>query len=166
MNRSIAEVTTRDQFAAIIAHLSQSRCAYKIPLYRAAQAGTIALCEFTRDGIPPLKRLDRTGRPVVVLLGDDDHAVPDGPDTWPRARRVLQWASFVVIHGSAGRPEHYEHVIDLTSVHRRVAMIECGSHAIPAWQAAAERWAIGAHGLTIQPPPGCPHPSLDRSRAQ
>lgn len=104
--------------------------------------------------------------PALALLGDDDHASLDGPDTWTVAPRVLRWARLVVIHGGAGRPEHYEHVLALTAVHRRVVMVECSSVNISVWQAAAERWTVGAQGLTMQPPPGCPHPSLDRSEMQ
>lgn len=100
--------------------------------------------------------------PALALLGDDDHATPDGPNTWPDARRVLGWARFILIHGGAGRPEHYEHAITLTCLHRRLVMIECSSANIEAWKAAATRWGTGAEELVMQPPPGCPHPSLNR----
>jgi hypothetical protein len=38
-NANMAEITTREHFAAVIAHLSQAGYAFKLPLYRAAQAG-------------------------------------------------------------------------------------------------------------------------------
>ena len=100
--------------------------------------------------------------PALALLGDDDHATPDGPDTWPGARRVLAWARFILIHGGAGHPEQYEHAIALTCLHKRLVLIECASANIEAWKAAARRWGMGGEGLVMQPPPGFPHPSLDR----
>ena len=104
--------------------------------------------------------------PALALLGDDDHATPDGPDTWPIAQRALRWARFVLIHGGVGRPEHYEYAIALAVAHRRLLMIESSSANVPAWRAASERWAVGARGQVMQPPPGFPHPSLDRGAMQ
>ena len=74
----------------------------------------------------------------------------------------MRWARFILIHGGAGRPEHYQYAVSLTAVHKRVVMVESSSANIPAWRTAAEQWALGARGLTMQPPPGCPHLSLNR----
>ena len=153
---------------AAIATMQAAGAGHRIPLMQALYHGRIAHLELHRGGSARLFKLwaAMSRLPALALLGDDDHAVPDGPDTWPLAPRVLRWARFIVVHGGAGRPEHYEHVLALTAVHRRVVMVECSSANIPAWQAAAQRWAIGAQGLTMQPPPGCPHPSLDRGSMQ
>ncbi len=153
---------------AVIAKMQVAGAGHRVPLLQALYRGQIAHLEMHRHSSARLfKQWAAMSRlPALALLGDDDHSPLDGPDTWPLAPRVLRWARFVVVHGGAGRPEHYEHVLALTAVYRRVVMIECSSNNISAWQAAAERWAVGAQGVTMQPPPGCPHPSLDRSKAQ
>jgi len=157
-----------DDIPPAITRLQAAGAGHRVPLLQALYHGQIAHLEMHRHSSARLfKQWAAMSRlPALVLLGDDDHSPLDGPDTWPLAPRVLRWARFVVVHGGAGRPEHYEHVLALTAVHQRVVMIECSSANIPAWQAAAERWAIGARGLTMQPPSGCPHPSLDRSGMQ
>ena len=48
----------------------------------------------------------------------------------------------------------------------RVLMIECSSANITTWQEAASKWAVGAQGQVLQPPPGCVHPSLEKGRMQ
>jgi len=147
-----------------IAKMQAAGVGHRIPLLQGLLHGRIARMEFQRDGSArQFKQWAAASRlPALALLGDDDHAVPDGPDSWPCARRVLRWARFVLIHGGSGRPEHYEYAAHLTGIHGRLVMVECSSANISAWQAAAERWAVGAQGLTMRPPLGCPHPSLDR----
>jgi len=164
----VLNINTWDDIPPAIARLQAAGAGHRVPLLQALYRGQVAHLEMHRHSSARLfKQWAAMSRlPALVLLGDDDHATPDGPDTWPLAPRVLRWARFVVIHGGAGRPEHYEHVLALTAVHRRVVMVECSSCNISAWQAAAERWAVGAQGLTMQPPPGFPHPSLDRSAMQ
>lgn len=141
---------------------------HRVPLLQALMHRRIAHLELQRTGSArKFKLWSAASRlPALALLGDDDHATPDGPGTWPYARRVLGWARFILIHGGAGRPEHYDLAIDLTCLHGRLVMVECASANIEAWKAAATRWGTGAEGLVMQPPPGSPHPSLDRSALQ
>lgn len=136
----------------------------RVRVLQALLHGRIAHLELQRTGSARTFKLWAAASrlPALALLGDDDHAVPDGPDTWPGARRVLAWARFILIHGGAGQPEHYEAAIALTCLHKRLVMIECSSANVEAWKAAAVRWGTGAEGLVMQPPPGFPHPSLDR----
>jgi hypothetical protein len=168
VSAAFLKINCWDDIPPAIARLQAAGAGHRVPVLQALYRGQIAHLEMHRHSSARLfKQWAAMSRlPALVLLGDDDHATPDGPDTWPLAPRVLRWARFVVVHGGAGRPEHYEHVVALTAVHRRVVMIECSSASILAWQAAAERWAVGAQGLTMQPPPGFPHPSLDRSAMQ
>ncbi len=168
MSGPVFKINTRDDIPAAIARLQAAGAWHRVPLMQAAYHGRIDHTELHRGtSAQYFKRWAAAScHPALALVGDDDHSPLDGPDTWPLAPRVLRWARFVVVHGGAGRPEHYERVLALTAVYRRVVMIECSSANIEAWQAAAEQWAVGAQGLTMQPPPGCPHPSLDRSKAQ
>jgi len=168
VSAAFLKITCWDDIPPAIARLQAAGAGHRVPVLQALYRGQIAHLEMHRHSSARLfKRWAAMSRlPALALLGDDDHATPDGPDTWAVAPRVLRWARFIVVHGGAGRPEHYEHVLALTAVHRRVVMVECSSRNISAWRAAAERWAVGAQGLTMQPPPGCLHPSLDRSKAQ
>ncbi len=168
MSGAVFTIDCWDDIPPAIARLQAAGAGHRVPLLQAFYRGQIAHLEMHRHSSARLFKLwaAMSRLPALALLGDDDHATPDGPGTWLLAPRVLRWARFIVIHGGAGRPEHYEHVVALTAVHRRVLMIESSSANIPAWQAAAERWAVGAQGLTMQPPPGFPHPSLDRSAMQ
>ena len=151
-----------------IATMQAAGADHRIPLMQGLYHGRIAHLELHRDGSArQFKMWAAMSRlPAVLLLGDDDHAEQAGPDTWPIAPRVLRWARFVLIHGGAGRPEHYEYAINLAGTFRRLAMIECSSGNVGAWRQAAERWAVNAAGQVMQPPPGFPHPSLDRSGMQ
>jgi len=168
VSAAFLKISCRDDIPGAIAKLQAAGAGHRMPLLQAVYHGEIANLEMHRHSSARLfKQWAAMSRlPALALLGDDDHSPLDGPDTWPLAPRVLRWARFVVVHGGAGRPEHYEHVLALTAVHQRVVMVECSSATISAWQAAAERWAVGARGLTMQPPSDCPHPSLDRSGIQ
>lgn len=158
------KINTRDDIPLAIARLQAAGVGHRVPLLQALYHGRIAHLELHRGTSARYFKLWAAALPLpaLALLGDDDHETPDGPDTWPLAPRVLRWARFILIHGGAGRPEHYEHAIELTGTFRRVAIIECSSANIEAWLQAAKRWAAGARGQIMQPPPGCPHPSLDR----
>lgn len=147
-----------------ISRAHQAKADHRVPFLQGLYNGRIAHWELQRTSSARQFKLWAAASrlPAVALLGDDDHATPDGPDTWPLTRRVFGWARFILIHGGAGRPEHYEYAIHLAESYGKLAMVECSSVNIAKWQAAAERWAIRAEGQIMQPPPGCPHPSLDR----
>ena len=147
-----------------ISQTQQAGAGHRVPLLQGLYNGRIAHWELQRTSSARQFKLwaAMSRLPALALLGDDDHAILDGPDTWPLTRRVFAWARFILIHGGAGRPEHYEAAIALTCLHKRLVMIECSSANIEAWKAAATRWGTGAEGLVMQPPPGFPHPSLDR----
>jgi hypothetical protein len=128
----LQEVTTRDQFAAVIAHLSRSQYAYKVPLYRAAQAGMISLCEITRGATPPLKRLDRTDRPSIVLVGDDDYA-STGPAGWVATRRLMYWIRAALVHGTGGTMEDYCGAVAMALKWDKVVLVETSSEHLVNW---------------------------------
>lgn len=168
MSDFLVKINSRDDIPPAIARMQAAGAGHRVPLLQAVYHGRIAHAELHRGTSARYFKLWAAASylPALALVGDDDHATPDGPDTWPIAQRVLRWARFILIHGGAGRPEHYEHAIELTGAFRRVAMIECSSANIEAWLQAAKRWAVGARGQIMQPPQGCPHPSLDRSKVQ
>ena len=138
MTDAMVEITTSDQFAAVIAQISQAGYAFKVPLYQAAQAGVISLCEVTRDGIPPLKRLDRTGRPVVILIGDDDYA-STGPGGWAATRRLMHWARAALVHGSGGTAEDYCGAVAMAIQWNKMLLVETSSEHLMAWAGVVQR---------------------------
>lgn len=140
----------------------------RCPALQALYQGRIAHLEVQRTGSTKLFKVwaKAVRLPALALIGDDDHATSDGPTTWSVAPRLLRWAKFVLIHGGAGMPSHYEYAVTMTELFGRVLMIECSSANITAWQEAASKWAVGAQGQVLQPPPGCVHPSLEKGRMQ
>jgi hypothetical protein len=134
---AMVSITTPAQFATVIAHLSQSGYGFKVPLYRAAQGGMISLCEITRDGTPPLKRLDRTGRPMVILVGDDDYA-STGPDGWVATRRLMYWTKAAIVHGSGGTAEDYCGAVAMAIQWGKLLLIETSSEHLMAWASAVQ----------------------------
>jgi hypothetical protein len=141
---------------------------HQIPILRALYRGEIAHLELQRPGsAAQFKRWVAAARlPALVLIGDDSHVQEDGPDAWPIARRVLGWGRFVLIHGGAGAPGHYQFAVDLTRQYGRLVLIECASARVAAWEDAASRWRHGAEGLVMRPPPGVVHPGLRKEQLQ
>ena len=137
-NANMAEITTREHFALLISHLSQSGYGFKLPLYRAAQSGIIALAEITRDGVPPLKRLERTNRPKVVLVGDDDYA-STGPDGWTATRKLIHWARAALVHGTGGEMEDYVGAVAMAIRWDRMLLVETSSEHLMAWAGVVQK---------------------------
>ena len=162
MTTPFVHISEWDQIPGVISQMQAAGAEHRIPLLQALYHGRIAHLEMARAGsATKLKRWIASARlPALLLLGDDDQATPDGPGTWPVAQRAMAWARFVLLHGAAGRVEHYRLAVKLTEQYGRLVMVECSSANIPAWKAAAERWGRGIEGQIITPVPGNPHPSL------
>ncbi len=143
-----------------ISAMQQAGAHHRVPLMQALYHGRIALMDLYRPASATMvKRWMAAARlPAIAMIGDDDEGAEQGPDTWPVAARLLRWARFVVIHGGAGYSKHYEHVVTLALIHRRVLMIECSSANVAAWNEAAARFCVGAGGLVLAPPAGVAHP--------
>lgn len=161
-------IDKRSDIPRAISAMQQAGTGHRVPLLQALYCGRIALLEAQRTSSSKLfKQWAAAARmPAAALIGDDDHASPDGPDTWPIAWRMFRWARFVLIHGGGGRPEHYERAVQLAEASGRLVMVECSSANVEAWRGAAARWAVNAQGEIMRPPPGSPHPSLDVGHVQ
>lgn len=158
---AFVKIDTWDAIPAAISRMQTAGAEHRVPILQALYRGEIAHLEMGRNGSAgKFKRWAAAIElPGLVLLGDDDHAASDGPETWPIARRVLQWARFVLIHGGTGDASHYEYAVALAKQYRRLIMVECASHQIAAWEQAASRWSLGAEGLVMRPLPGVLHPA-------
>jgi hypothetical protein len=159
------DINTADAIVHLAAAASLHAPHY-LPLIRAVQAGRLLVAAPTRQGTVSLGRLRRSGRPAMVVIGDDDYGTT-GPDGWACAERVLGWARQIIIHAAAGHPEDYAGIVAATQVVRRLVLIECASSAAMAWNQTAVAWGRQATLQTIIPPPGVQHPApLVRSKMQ
>lgn len=131
---------------------------FRIPLFRAVPRGEIAFTVLNPGQAPPLAKLERTGRPAIIVLTSDDDTTRLGPDGWPHAARILRWAKAAMLHGTGGRPEHYELAIEGAKVHRRVVLVETCTAHIEAWTTLARRTMAPERILRMQPPDGGVHP--------
>lgn len=158
---AFVKIDTWEAIPAAISRMQTAGADHRVPVLQALYRGEIAHLEIGRGGSAgTFKRwASAIQLPGLALIGDDDHAITDGPDTWPIAHRALRWARFVLIHGGPGDTSHYEYAIRLTKQYRRLVMVECSSATLPAWRAAASRWCRGAEGLAMEPPPGIVHPA-------
>lgn len=147
------------QIAAMIVQAEQAGAGFYAPLLRRVMRGEVNACLPMRDtSMPPLYRLGRKGRPVVVILGDDDYATT-GPDGWACAAKVREWAARAIVHGTGGQPWHYDAAADMAMQVRRLLLIETSS-------AGAQQWAAFLHERTpalpfvgLLPPDGA-HPVM------
>ncbi len=126
-------ISSRAEIAEMIARSHTMGCGYLAHLLRPVMAGNINLIMPLRDtAMPPFYRMQKQGKPVVVLVGDDDYQ-PAGPDTWACAAKLRSWATFAIVHGTGAQDHHYKAAAALTFVHKRLLMIETTSAAAQLW---------------------------------
>ena len=107
-------------------------------LYAAAAAGRIALIVIEgTDAAWPAETVARVRRPTVVLLGGDPGwGQPSfGPGRWRCAKKLREWAAGAIVHGAAGKPEHYLEAVVLGIMFERLAFIETTSGLARTWSA-------------------------------
>ena len=153
-----AKTTTPVGIARGIALLETIGEQFRIPLLRALQHDLIALAVLSTGQAPPLAKLDRTQRPAVVVLVDDDDATRLGPSGWHYAARVMRWARGALLHGTGGQPEHYDLAILAAQQVRHLVLVETSSSQLDAWRALALRSIPPKHIVQIEPPNGGVHP--------
>jgi len=110
-----------------------------------------------------LGRLDKTSRPAVLIVSDDDDHTRLGPDGWACAARVMRWGGAALIHGSGGQAEHYAMAVQGALTARRLVLVETSSWRVDAWAEAALRFMPPHRVLQIRPRPGEVHPVLPMS---
>lgn len=151
-------ISDRPTLARIIGAFATAGLAHRLPLLEAVHAGRLAVAEATRAWRPAatLRALDRTGKPALLLLGDDDET-PTGPAGWPGVATALRWARAVVLHATGGLPEHYRIAVEMAAHHQRVVMVETTPAQLAAWLALA-RPSPSRPALLILPPSDDVHP--------
>jgi pimeloyl-ACP methyl ester carboxylesterase len=157
-------VSDRAGLAETIVRAEQAGKRHVVPVLRAAAAGMIN-AGFVMRGHPfAMRPMKRGRRPVLIILGDDDHQAT-GPAGWPQAERLLRWARLVVLHGAGGEPQHYAAAVLAAQEHRRVLMIETSSGQIEAWRRLIGRVQPRVRGITIAIPAAAPPHPMERAPA-
>lgn len=128
-----------------------------VPLLQAAYHNVISLAAVTRSATAPLKDLDRTRTPSLVVVGDDYADGTDtGPTGWPGVGRLTRWARRAVINGSGGTVEDYQAAVLLAVQYRKLVLVECNSRHLMAWHLVFAK--AGVPTINIYPATG-PHPA-------
>lgn len=146
---------THAQLTAAIGRAAHMGATGYIPVLKAVRAGLID-CVFVnrRDGMVSNRTLKTLQRPVLVIIGDDDHA-STGPAGWASTAPLMRWTGAAMVHGAGAKPEHYAAAVEGARAHGRFVLVETSSEHVQAWMAcAADRVAVA-----IVPKQG-PHPVM------
>jgi hypothetical protein len=156
----IADRAGLERLAAAAAQLTP----HALPLFRAARDGLIGIVMPLRDtGWRFLRQTDDLNRPVVVLVGDDDHA-STGPSGWKCARRLPEWAGAAIVHSAGGDPEHYRFALVTALGCGRLVLVETDTAHAAEWE---ELFRGRIPVLAIRAPEGRLHPEpMPRSSMQ
>jgi len=149
----------RADIARAIGQAELAGAGFYVPLLRRVMQGEVNACWPQRDTVqPPFYRLSKSGRPLVVIVGDDDYK-PAGPGTWACADKLRAWAAFAVLHGTGGKPEHYAMAAEMAMQVRRLLLIETTSAAAQDWAAFLHERSPKLPFMGVLPPDGL-HPVM------
>ena len=155
---SISVLSKPADFVRLI-ELSEKFGPHLAEFLRPASLGKMNLVFPTRDTrMPPLHQMEKKGRPVAVILGDDDYR-PAGPGNWACACKLRSWARFAIVHGASAERQHYAAAAAMTLQVRRMLFIETSSVGAQAWAAFLSERTPLLPMLGILPTDG-PHPVL------
>jgi hypothetical protein len=155
MSGDICKIGKSNQIDRLIAHASTMDLPGRVELLRAAREGMIDLVEIQRKAEAPMRTMERSLRPVIMVLGDDDYAAT-GPSGWAGWQRLSYWARGAVVHATGADIVSYRMAIGLALVARRFLLIETDSAHAHDWGRALHRRNIPAVGLL---PPNGVHPT-------
>jgi len=128
-------------------------------LLRPASRGKLNLIVPMRDTVqPPFYRVGKRGRPIVVVVSDDDYQTT-GPDGWACAAKLRTWAAFAVVHGTGAQREHYALAAHLTVQTRRLLFIETSSAGAQQWAGFLRERTPALRFMGLLPPDGM-HPVM------
>ncbi len=149
----------REDVARVIGQAELAGAGFYVPLLRRVMRGELNVCWPQRDTVQPLfYRLSKSGRPLVVVVGDDDYK-PAGPGTWACAAKLRAWAAFAIVHGTGGKPEHYQMAANAAVEVRRLLLIETTSVAAQEWAAFLFERNPKLPFMGVLPPDGA-HPVM------
>ncbi|MDB5964026.1 MAG: hypothetical protein JWQ72_526 [Polaromonas sp.] len=151
-------IVRRDQCARIIIAAQQAGFSARLPLYHAVAAGQITLVEHGRGTYVDQGTLTDAHIPTVIVVGDDDHQTM-GPNSWPQATRLMQWADTIILHGASAEPIHYKMAVLGALIRKRSLVVETSSARIAEWISLAKASVRPATAVAIiAVGPGRTHP--------
>lgn len=95
---------------------------------------------------PPLKTLEQSRRPTIVVLGDDDYQ-STGPFGWPGWRRLKYWPRMGLIHATGADARSYQLAITIALVQMKLVLIETDTAHAQVWADALFKQRVRAVGL-------------------
>lgn len=117
--------TARRAYACGATHLA--------PIFDAVLARRIAFGMVNNRTVQfPRREVASAGRPVLILIGDDDD-MATGPTGWRCAAEAAQWAAAAIIQGSGGTAHHSRTAVDAALEDRRVLLIDTSSRFAVPW---------------------------------
>jgi hypothetical protein len=156
MNAGFCQIDSPDQIDRLIARASMLNLPGRVELLRAVRDGAINLIEIERKAEAPMRAMERSTRPVVILIGDDDYR-STGPTGWAAWRRLGYWSNGAMVHATGGDAKSYRLAIGLALMEPRFLLIETDSAHAHDWGAALQKRRIPCIGLV---PPSGAHPVM------
>jgi hypothetical protein len=137
---SVIHVGTAEEMDRYTAHAVAAGHGFAAELFAAARRAEINVAYVLEPRTPaPMKTLKRSALPVLAIIGADPGDEGTRPTEWLALRRLADWATFGIVHGSGGTVENYKLAVELARLHRRVLMIECTSARAQEWGMALLR---------------------------
>jgi hypothetical protein len=127
--------TKRENIERACAFLAASQ-APQLAAFRASADGRVDLVWVGDRGVPwPGGTVKRLKRPVLAIVGADmdDGRDDPGPAGWLCSRRLRDWCSVVIVHGSGGEAAHYREAVRAAELTGRCALIETTSARARDW---------------------------------
>ncbi len=151
---SVFAFRTVPEIDRMIAEAVISGAAATAELFRVARREDLRVCLVERSATVPIGLLKRAGGPVLVVLGDDDHA-STGPDGFPRLAPLLRWANAATVHAAGADIVTYRSIAAAAQRAKRFLLVETDAAHAADWMQALARerlrfdliWPIGG----IQP---------------
>ncbi|NPD66063.1 hypothetical protein HN018_19580 [Lichenicola cladoniae] len=129
---------------------------HHVTLFNATAAGRIAFTALPhRLSKPNLYQLNKSKRPALILVGDDDDQVT-GPLGWAATAQLVSWARIAVVHGAGADQRSYLMAVAAAEDFGRALLIETSSDAAEAWMTTLR--AADVPSVMVVPPPGSVHP--------
>jgi hypothetical protein len=147
-------LTQASELADFIVRVQQSGEGFRLPLLRAVAAGRLAVVAVA-GGQPAPEHHLKEAKPTTIIISDDTPAAI-GPRRWRQLPKLMDWATVVVLHATAGQPEHYEMITTATLMAKRVLVVEMQQRHHAAWLQRVSR--RGPRVINFVPPPGDVHP--------
>ncbi len=150
-------IGTPAEFARLIAVSDSMDGGCMAELLRPASREKLNLIVPMRDTVqPPFYRVGKRGRPIVVVVSDDDYQTT-GPDGWACADKLRSWAAFAIVHGTGGQRQHYAMAAVMAAEVRRLLFIETSSAGAQLWAGFLAERTPPLTFMGLLPPDGA-HP--------